>query len=99
MIITENINSPLSIDDRNLMWSVDFNKPIMQIGLGYFAFECLFWNEVDGEKLDINHRELRVPLQLQSQEQKFSFADLQALFYMTFPQLQMGGSATLRTSK
>lgn len=97
MIIENNINSPLSMDDFALMWSVDFNKPIMELGKGYFAFDCLFWNEVDGKQVDRNHRQLRVPLTLESEDQKFSFNDLQQLFYQTFPQLQSG--ATLKPSK
>lgn len=86
MIIAENISSPLSIDDTNLDWQIDWNF-IPMFGEGKFGIQVLFWNQIDGEQTNKNHRILYAPFILQSEDQSLTVALLKQEFFNAFPQL------------
>jgi hypothetical protein len=83
MIINENINSPLSIDDTNLQWEIDWNF-IPMFGQGQFGINVLFYNEIDGEQTNKKHRVLYVPFILESETQSLSVSLLKEKFFVAF---------------
>lgn len=52
MIITEEINSPISIDDTGLEIWVDFAKPDLEEGRGDYRYNVYFQNVINGEVID-----------------------------------------------
>ena len=55
MIITENINSPLSIDDTNLDWSIDWGFKSVE-GAGRIEISVDFWNLVSKVEMSLGYQ-------------------------------------------
>lgn len=86
MIITNNINSPLSMDDTNLDWEVDWTIHFPE-GVGRIEVQVNFWNDVEGVKEDKNHRVLYIPTGQVGDNVSFSRADIKNMFFQTHPYL------------
>ena len=87
MIITENINSQLTMPLLGLDWEIDFTKPFIEVGKGKFSYEVMFFNVIEEQTINKNHRILQVPFTLENEDVKFSLSDLKAMFYAVHPYL------------
>ena len=86
MIITENINSPLSIDDKNLDWKIDWGLKSIE-GAGRIEITVDFWNLIDGEKMNQNQRNLYIITGPVDPSVGFSLNILKQFFYNFHPDL------------
>lgn len=80
MIITDNIDSPISISDEGLQIYIDFDKPDVEKGRGNYRYPIYFQNVVNGEVLDTKAaRVIFQPISVNNDD-KFNFTSLEALF-------------------
>jgi hypothetical protein len=86
MIIDKNINSLLSIDDTNLDWEIDWTINFPE-GAQRIEVQVNFWNLINNEKVNKNHRVLYIPTGVVGDDVSFSRADIKNMFFQTHPYL------------
>jgi hypothetical protein len=86
MFINENINNTLSMDDTGLDWSIDWGFKSIA-GAGRIEIAVLFWNDVNGEQLNKNSRNLYIITGAVAKDIGFSLNMLEEFFYFFHPYL------------
>lgn len=87
MIIDKNINSLLSIDDTNLDWEINWSIAFPE-GEQRIEVQVNFWNLIEGEQVNKNHRVLYIPTGEVSDDVSFSRTDIKNIFFQAHPYLQ-----------